>query len=134
MMAKKKKEAKEAIEGNDACMLMHTALRKCCDSKITSSVYNMVHLVDVKPDKFNPWGFYGRLVADRLNKGEEPEGALKAAHTELEDKFLDFWCEPSKEGDKPAHARTWLYALSCAMHCFSKRDWEGMAAFLGDEI
>lgn len=27
----------------------------------------------------------------------------------------------------------WIYAMSCAMHCFSLRDWEGMAAYLGDE-
>jgi hypothetical protein len=29
------------LTGSDVCSLMHTALRKACDSSITSSVYNM---------------------------------------------------------------------------------------------
>ncbi len=119
-------------------MLMHTALRKVCDSKITSSVYNMVHLVEVKPEKYDPWRYLGQLVADRLNKGEKPVSALKAAHAELEDKFLDLWLEGRrKDYDQPCEppddARLWMHALSCAMHCFSPEDWEGMASYLGEE-
>lgn len=132
------KMKKPALEGNDACMLMHTALRKACDSKITSSVYNMIHLVDIKPEKYDPWRFLGKLVADRLNEGAEPVQALGMAHTEWERRFLDFWLEGRKrDSDQPSapsdDARTWMYALSSAMHCFSDSDWKGMAAFLGDE-
>jgi hypothetical protein len=131
------------ITGGDACVCMHTALRKACDSKITSAVYNLVHLVDVEPAKYDPWRFLGQLVADRLNEGEKPVEALKNAHAELEDKFLalvlpESWNksharERSRNDEPPAEARTWMYALSCAMHCFSKNDWNGMAAYLGDE-
>jgi len=132
--AKAKTDKPEAMEGNDACMLMHTALRKCCDSKITSSVYNLIHLIDLKPEKYDPWRMLGQLVADRLSKGEDPTLALKAAHAELEDKFLDLWCDDKQKGaNLPDDARTWLYALSCAMHCFGARDWEGMASFLSEE-
>jgi len=115
-------------------MLMHTALRKACDSKITSCVYNLIHLIDIKPQKFDPWRFLGQLVADKLNAGEKPAAALRAAHKEFEDKFLDVFHDAKKKDEvAPDDVRTWMYALSSAMHCFSKQDWEGMASYLGDD-
>lgn len=122
------------IDGSDACVFMHTALRKACDSKITSCVYNLVHLIDIKPKKFDPWCFLGKLVADRLNGGEKSVQALKAAHHELEDKFLDMIHVDQKMRDQvPENTIATMYALSCAMACFDKADWEGMAAYLGEE-
>jgi hypothetical protein len=132
---KKSAKKKEPMTGSDACVYMHTALRKACDSKITSSVYNMVHLVKVEPHKYDPWRFFGQLVADRLNNGEKPWSAVVGAHAELENKFLDLLYPDvgRKPDDVPREATTWLYAFSCAMCCFSKRDWEGMAAYLKEE-
>lgn len=126
---------RQRIQGSDACVMMHAALRKVCDSKITSSVYNMVHLIGVKPDEFDPWRFFGQLVADQLNLHvKKPVEALKTAHTEFEDKVLNALHEAKTKGvEPPAEARTWLYALSCAMACFSANDWAGMAAYLGEE-
>jgi len=126
------KKKREPMTGSDACVCMHTALRKCCDSKITSCVYNLVHLVDVEPERFDPWRFLGQLVAARVNKGQKPEDALMDAHVEFEDKFLDS-LDGDKHGGLPREATAWMYALSCAMHCFSTRDFQGMAAYLAEE-
>ena len=59
------------IDKNDVCIAMHTALRKYCDSDITSAIYNLIHLIhDMKPRKLNAWLILGELVADRLNSQE----------------------------------------------------------------
>ena len=127
-------KTREPITGSDACVMMHTALRKVCDSKITSSVYNMIHLIDVKPERFDTWRLLGQLVADRLAKGEKPVEALRRAHRELENALHERVVAARRGTEEaPSNATTWLYALSCAMHCFSKEDWEGMASYLGDD-
>jgi hypothetical protein len=125
---------REPLGPSDVCLCMHTALRKVCDSKITSSVYNMVHLVAIKPEKYDPWRFFGQLVVVRLGANAPPAFAVRGAHAALEDEFVDVLIEAKGAGvEIPREALTWMYALSCAMHCFSARDWEGMASYLGEE-
>ena len=134
-MAKKNK--REKLEGNDACMLMHTALRKLCDSKITSAAYNLVYLVDVEPHKFDPWRFFGQLVADHLNErvAHTPANAVKLAIEELDDAYWGNVTGPARERREtiPDDAQTWLHALSCTLQCFDAKDVESMAGFLADE-
>lgn len=133
-MTQSKSKPESKLEGNDACMLMHTALRKSCDTKITSCLYNLIHLVDIKPHKFDPWRFLGQLVADKVNSGEKPVAALKSSHQEFQVKFLDLVQDAREKSEAvPEDVRMWLYAISCVMHCFSKQDWEGMASYLADE-
>ncbi len=132
-----KTEATEKLTGADACVCMHTALRKCCDSKITSAAYNLIHMINFKPDKFDPWRFFGGLVAERVNHGEKPASAVQAAIDELSDRFLDQL--DSKENralpraELPDGALNALYALRCIFQCFSKGDITAVAAYLGDE-
>jgi hypothetical protein len=121
------------MNGNYACMAMHTALRKRCDSKITSAAYNIIHLIDVKPVRFNAWKILGNLVAKRLNQGDKPLVALKSSHAELEAAFFTVIRQATDKTERiPAEARSSMYALSCTMACFEKKDWEGMSAYLGE--
>jgi len=136
----------ENIEGNDACVMMHTALRKCCDSKITSAAYNVIHLLcemDFKPYKFHPWRVYGALVAERmaspplkpgLAKGLKLDcGAsiLKRAATDLDDRFHAVLREAKEKRETvPDNCRSALHALTCVLACFDDKDWCGMAAYL----
>jgi hypothetical protein len=116
---------KLALDGPDVCACMHTALRKCCDSPITSAAYNLIYLIDLP--EFDPWQFYGGLVAELLGAGEKPvEAAVGAART-LEDKYMSFVRE---KGGNPR--RQALLALSCTFECFNEKDWEGFAAFLAE--
>ena len=54
---KKAAKPKNDLTAYDACVFMHTALRKCCDSKATSAAYNLVHVIGHLnlPEALNPW-------------------------------------------------------------------------------
>ncbi len=141
-MTKKKK--REPLEGNDACIAMHTALRKCCDSPITSAAYNLVHLVcgmDFGSDEQDPWRIYGRLVADSINGVYERKEKLlnpyipcKLNIEKLEDAFHELQVRLRKNDARlPDNAREALYALTGVFKCFDTEDWQGMASYLGDE-
>ncbi len=133
------------MNGSDACLLMHTALRKCCDSSATSALYNLVHLCKVQPNKFSPWLFFGNLVVEHLANKSAPSRkagrhgkpvlyALKKAHQELPDRFFSEVLDIAKEaGTVPFEAERWLYALKCTMDLFNDDDWERMGAFLSEE-
>lgn len=124
---------KEPMTGNDACMLMHTAMRKCCDSHITSLLYNAVHLCDVKPQEQSPWSFFGKLVAGHVASGVKPSPAIKQAAAELRDRFDDHLRALKDQGEKVNEdARTWCMVLVCSMKCFKELDFVAMAGFLGD--
>lgn len=122
------------FEGTDVCMCMHTALRKYCDSNITSAAYNLIHLIcdsSVKP-KHSPWRLLGRLTANRLNASVAPIPAVMAAVDNLDDAYFDHVVTPRRKKGKgwPKGARQWLYALQCTLQCFDESDWEGLVALL----
>lgn len=123
------------LEAFDVCNFTHTALRKQCDSKITSAAYNLIHLIDVKPSRFDAWLFYGGLVAEKLRAGMAPVLAVRQAAETLDDMFFARVIRPAREKDErlPDHAQTIMHALYCTFACFSAGDWEGMAAYLGDD-
>lgn len=130
-----KKEA-EQLQGNDVCMMLHTALRKICDSPPTTSVYNLVHLIcafNFTPRKFDPWRYYGEQVALLINEGADPNEAVRRAHGRIDD-FLTNLSEAKQKGETiPDNAQTAAYTLKSALRCFSKDDWLGMAAYLHEE-
>ncbi len=134
------------MTGGDACLMMHTALRKCCDSKITSCLYNLVHLVDIRPEKFDPWRIYGGIVADLVNARLPPKVAVKTAHERLRERFNSVMehaerdrqarsiaRETSLPVEAPREATTWMFAIDCALACFADSDWEAMAEYLGEK-
>lgn len=100
---------------------MHTALRKVCDSKITSLAYNVVRLVDAG------WSAYARLVAAELAAGSQPVAAAKTAAAKLD--HLD----ERQEGNEwltKEKARSEQMALVCTFALFTPIDWECFAAYL----
>ena len=123
------KEQRQPMSGSDACVAMHAALRKCCDSPITSLVYNLVHVIDVTPAKFDPWRLFGALVADALNKGRLPCDAVGEASETL-DKAWHAVVRECPDTRPPDNARPCLYALKSAFRLFSDEDFGAMAAFL----
>lgn len=137
---------KKEITGADASLMMHTALRKCCDSKITSCLYNLVHLVDVRPDKFDPWRIYGAIVADLVNARLPPKDSVKLAHERFRERFISVieYAERDRQArsiaretsippEAPREAMTWMYAIDCALACFAESDWAAMAEYLGEK-
>jgi hypothetical protein len=130
---KAEKKAKSKLEWEDACMLMHTALRKCCDSKITSAAYNLIHLIK-DTSEWSAWRMLGELVAEYVDEGEKPTFALTRAIEHLGGVFYER-CAAAKQKDEdvPDGARTWLYALLRILECFNEQDVEGMAYYLGED-
>lgn len=126
---------KEKIEGQDACVMMHTALRKCCDSKITTAAYNLIHIIDVEPASLNAWRILGDLVAEDVNKGMRGRAALERAAEKLDRVFHDEYAR-ARDGDgarPPENAKSTMWALLSTLRCFDENDLEGMAAYLDEE-
>lgn len=126
---------REEIRAEDVCVCMHTALRKCCDSKITSAAYSLIHLIcslGLKPDRFNPWILLGQLVADKLNATPPtpPVAALRRiiASNALETAFYAATRENKKE--LPDGATTAMWALQSTLACFSDTDLDGIVTYL----
>jgi hypothetical protein len=98
--------AKEELGG-----CLHTALRKCCDSDASSLVWSLVS--NDATDK--AWGEYLDLAWNQLLKSKKGEFhfALKLASEEL-----DYGPD----------------ALKLSMGFLSERDWDGMAAYLEENL
>src|SRR5512135_587904 len=138
-MAKSKSEAKSKsqIAGNDACVYMHTALRKVCDSPMTTAAYNLIHLLcslEFHPNRLDPWRMFGQLVADRVNKGEKPAQAAKAANDQLDDLFMDEFCKvrDDKKERLDENCRTSMYTLHSVFRCFTDDEWDRMTSYLSE--
>lgn len=128
-MTKSKK--KETFDGSDVCVCLHTALRKSCDSHITSAAYNLIHMIRVEPEKFNAWRIYGDIVAQLMSKGEKPLPAAKKA-IELTDDAFYKEVEKARpaEGRPPEGSTAALHALLCTLRCFDANDWAGFVSYL----
>jgi hypothetical protein len=116
-------------------VLPHAPRSECCDSPVTSAAYNLVHLIDVKPKRFDAWVLYGQLVVEALQAGTKPADAVSRSATALDNAFFDRVVKPAHDENKklPDQAQTILYALYCTLRCFSDEDFDGMAAYLGGE-
>lgn len=126
-----------ALTPVDACMVMHTALRKCCDSKITSAVYNLVHLIcamNIKPEQLDPWRLLGELVVEQMTNDGAPAVALRRAAKKLTDRYMDRYCEARDKGlALPSEQLCAMHALACSLACFDDKDWAGMAEYLSED-
>lgn len=132
----------EPLAREDACRMMHTALRKACDSKATSIAYNVISIVcalAIKPRSLDPWLVLGELVADAVNAENDKDvkftaQGLKECVARLDD---EWWKrnKKRKERDRPSpdNAQPSLYALVSVFRTFDASDYNGMAAFLVDE-
>lgn len=122
------------MDGPEACSLIHTALRKCCDSKITSAAYNVIRMIETprRLDGVNPWRLLGTAVAKRLDEGAKPVVALRAAIDHLDDDYYDELEKMPYSEREGARSKTidQLHALQCTFQCFSKDDLVGASWFL----
>jgi hypothetical protein len=125
---------KTKLDYADVCSLMHTALRKCCDSKITSAAYNLVHTIDIKPEMWDPWRLLGKIVARRMNEsGNKPVEALKIGIEHLDDQWQEIAArEWEAHREPPDNARSTMSVLACILKCFDESDLEGMVSYLDD--
>lgn len=143
MKSKTAKKELPPMVGSDACVCMHTALRKRADSSITSAAYNLIHVIcdtGIKPTKFDPWRLYGDLVAGHINDPKTSDQtevhACQLAHGALERVWSDIVMEHRKKEHPspiPNIARPCMYALYTTMKCFDQDDWEAMAEYLKEE-
>jgi hypothetical protein len=106
---------KEAPPADEYGLLMHTALRKLCDSRPTSIAWNIIHLAPAT------WTSFSDAVAEA--KARDGADVLKV--------YKAF------EMDGPAWNRGGdsLYAVQIfrmAFDDFTWDDWNGMAAYLSE--
>lgn len=125
------KSKKEPLEGFDVCMYLHTALRKSCDSSITSAAYNLIHMIDFQPRKFDPWWAYGNIVARLIQNKKKPLEAAKAAVELLDREFCDVRNKARDAGEGfPDGCMQAMHALKCTLECFDANDWAGFVSYL----
>ena len=123
------------LDGNDVCVCLHTALRKYCDSKITSAAYNLIQMIcnmkKLKP-KANAWTMLGDRIAEMINEGKAPLSATKIAIRQLDKMFSERVTRPRHRKGKrpPGDSLTVLHALQCTLLCFEDDDLEGFVALL----
>lgn len=138
-MSKTKKPAQsELVTGLDACICIHAALRKCCHSPASNALYHLIQIIDVKPEKFDPWRLYGILVAERLAhpnpvfkkdpRSKLAEDALQTAAGRLEDELVHRTKDCPE--DAPDSGNPALQAIIALFQLLTAEDWAGMAAFL----
>jgi hypothetical protein len=106
---------KETPPADEYGMLMHTALRKLCDSQPTSIAWNIIHLVPVT------WTSFSDAVAEA--EARDGRDVMEVYKTWNEDLMTR-----ARGGDS-------LYAIQIfrmAFDSFGWDDWNGMAAYLSE--
>jgi hypothetical protein len=119
-----KEESIESISMN-----MHTALRKLCDSKATSALWNAINIVSDETTTY----FFTKMQKELTGKEfEDKESAYKfiarlwmhmldASHDDFEYNYE--WKEQDFNMSE-------FHLLSCIGGCMSKDDWLGMCAYM----
>ncbi len=110
---------------SDFAVMVHTALRKACDSTITSIAYNMIHATN------GPWGAFVSLVYSQFN-WSRPEESFAERVDELSE-----WLPTTNELKEVGHEltgeeRSMLIALILTFKLFDGDDWKGACAYLKD--
>lgn len=91
--------------------MLHTALRKCCDSRESAYLWNVIHLLD------ETWtAFCEACAAAEVKTGDELHAVAGAEES--------WW--PRGDTTEPFYARQ---IFRVALEDFD--EWEGMAAYLG---
>lgn len=105
-------DRKKAPPADEYGYLMHTALRKCCDSTATSIAWNAVHL-----SKKGVWsGFADQCAKAEARTGEDLEKVFREEGLPHVDGEMYVW-----------------QILDMAFEQFDDVDWNGMAAYLGEQ-
>ena len=110
-----------------ACV--HTALRKCCDSTVTSLAYNLVHACD------REWDHLLKIMHDEISKVEDPTpGSVADSMLQLFEKlsiFDDRWpYGPHDPKSKTPGDANLFQALVLAFRLFDRDEWLGAHAYL----
>lgn len=115
-------EYREADELGGA---LHTALRKACDSKPTSAMWNLIYVCD------NGWLWYLEQFFKRLQKAKTHDGVIDAAKRAAScTSMTASEAEYTKIPSEPEGIRHEVYSLICVLDLFDERDWEGFVAYL----
>lgn len=129
--------SQKSLDGSDVCVSIHTALRKCCDSKTTTAAYNLIHLITGAEESLvnylNPWLMFGDRVAYWLAAQMSPKEAWGHAIEELDERWRDKLLERMSKGMSPSdysREKTYLYTLLPLFQSFSEREIEGAVTFL----
>lgn len=64
------------LNPSDVCASLHVALRKACDSTVTSALWNLIHVLD--DDVMHAWIEVGKAIVEELNAGSVPKEALRS--------------------------------------------------------
>ena len=127
---------KEDITRDDLGPLLHTALRKLCDSKATSAMYNAIQIVDGRV-----WGLYLDVIWTALEKNPEfnDRNALSLIIHEAWKSVFDA-CD---HDDHVAQIKKWLRTecrdmntdcqinlLYCIGEMMDDDDWNAFAGYL----
>lgn len=107
----------------------HTALRKCCDSKPTSLMWNVIHA-----DGTEAWTAW----CDHMKKGlagKEFSGLAMIASTARQlNEDMDPWILARKKDSRERH--DWaggVWVLKLAGEIMDEEDWKGACSFLIDD-
>lgn len=127
MRVKKEKVHKLRTDRDGLGECLHAALRKCCDSKVTSLLWNVIGLLDEKV-----WEMYLDHVWVRLQVAEKTgtdfSHVLKEASLSFEDEVYR----------RPAERRQinnqHLSVLALTFELMATEDWEGYVAFLEADV
>lgn len=93
--------------------MMHVALRKCADSKITSAAWNALHLIDEDTRQWLVDIVSKALTATEYTNSDEVIGAVKKALLGNEEYY-----------GKPARA-----LMHCLFEVFDDDDWAGLLSY-----
>lgn len=110
---------KQAYPADEVGMLLHTALRKLCDSRESSYLWNIIHVV---PQTWR--AFCQAVVAAEARTGDE-------LHAVAEDQ--EAWWSHGREGSESFYARQ---VFRIALEDFGREDtaeWDGFAGYLSEE-
>lgn len=127
----------DKMTGDDVCVLMHTALRKACDSKPTTAAYLLIHMIENRTGHVNPWPLLGKMLAEQIAEDHDPELVLVQiigdgrSNSPWEREWTRM--EDLATGDHRLRSdeyRRWLDATISVFALFSAEDWRGMVEFL----
>ena len=135
-MSKTKPKSHAPMSAADACMAMHTALRKLADSPTSSNAYQVISMVSeltITPRALHPWLFFGGLVAAEVRKDGKVLRRIALDLDETHWHACESWAKARLSRDKrdvrgASHQALW--GLLCAFRLLTEIDWEAMSGFL----
>lgn len=112
------------ITGRDASLMMHAALRKCCDSKISSALYNFIYLQDNLSNELHPWIVFANQIAMRIISNNN-DSRIEVFHDIISEDYELMNGFSQKSPGLYIHN-----TLFCILHCFNNDDIINMLAYI----